>query len=250
MVLALHCPLKDMSTGFQSVITSLKLKEREVELIAHNLSNANTNGFKESRIKFESVMETSSTTGEQIQTVTGRTFNNFQQGEIASTSQPWDFAIMGDGFFEIETDKGTFYTRNGTFALDTEGYVVTHNGFKVMGANGALRVSEAGDVRLGPDGTLLVGENEIGKMKIVTFDNMKDVSQTGGTLLQAGPGAQAREMETPTVVQGKLELSNVSVVGNLARLIEASKQFQSYQKIMAEKSKVDEQIRSNLGRIG
>lgn len=244
-----------MSSSMYLALRGAKLREQELEVTAHNLANATSNGFKESRITFDTVL-----TGAERRVDGGvrpsilqpeaKTTINFADGPIQPTDNELDLALQGKGFFEIQTEQGNFYTRDGSFALNDSGDLVSiHGGGRVAGANGTINIAESGHLEISSAGVVSVNGVEKGKIRVVDFEDPSVLVPAGSSLFKAKEGAAANEASGTTVLQGKIEGSNVSVVLCLTQLIEISREYQAYQKVINNQSKLDQEAASSIGRV-
>ncbi len=246
--------------AIDSLINAIRTKERELEVVAHNLANATTNGYKSQNITFRTVLENASegqggtdgseTAAPQVAQTEKEAIRviDFSPGTIVSTAAPLDLALQGDAFFEVSTPEGARYTRNGSFMIDSAGELATPNGEKVMGSRGAIRLSGEGDIQISSSGVVMVGEDEVDTIKLVRFEDPQALEPVGHTLFRAGEGTSPLETSGVEVLQGKVELSNANVVTSLVKLIEISRQYESYQKILASQMKIEQQA-TQMGRI-
>jgi flagellar basal-body rod protein FlgF len=238
-----------MSIGIYSALSAMKLKEEELDVTAHNIANANTPGFKENLLSFEALLSKyQSGSGETPFAGVGEKVVNFEQGSLLSTHNPLDIGLQGKGLLEVQTDSGSFYTRSGSLALDSGGYLVTTSGGRVMGTGGAIHLDQQGQVSISPAGNISVNGQEQGKLRIVGFAK-GDLEPVGASLFRAKAGSQPQEDKETTVLQGSLESSNTNVMKNLIKLMEVSRDYQAYQKVMSAQSKVDEVGASSIGKI-
>lgn len=242
-----------MGVGFYSAMTGMKLKEMELEVVAHNLANVNTNGFREQNLTFQSVMSKNdpgaSPEDAPPMTVEPRQSINFTTGPVAQTNNYLDLALQGEGFFEVRNDQGPFYTRNGNFTLNSEGELVTMTGAKVMGVDGVIKIGSGGKVEVSQTGDVVVDGEVRGRLKIVDFEDRSSLTLAGSTMLKAGAGAQSKTPQGVLVLQGKVEGSNASMIANMVKLIEISKQYQSYHKILQMQSKIEQDSAATIGRL-
>lgn len=244
-----------MSIGIYSALSGIKIKEEELDLVAHNLANSSTNAYKEENISFEAVLGTYQDTDNPDQqstpfSIIGERSYNFQPGPVVTTNNTFDLAIQGDGFFEIQTERGTFYTRDGAFSLNSLGQLVTQKGDQVVGGQGAIEIGTGNNVQITPGGAITVDGEQRGAIKLVSFADPQKLSAAGGGYFSAGAGANPTAAAGNTVLQGKLEHSNTNVMLSLVKLIEISRQYQSYQKIISSQSRLESEAVSTLGKIG
>ena len=211
---------------------------RELNVIANNMANANTAGFKREGAIFTEFIksvagETPSSDPRHSLSMgrLGAHVSHFESGELHRTSGSLDVAIDGEGFFLIETPQGERLSRAGHFMTDNEGTLITPEGFAVLDdAGGRIQIpQEVNLLAIGGDGTLSADGVELGKLGIVTAQ-VETMSREGGNLWSAQAGYVP--VETPRVMQGFLEDSNVQPVAEMARMIEVQRHYDAGQKLM------------------
>ena len=216
--------------------------------IAQNLSQSSTPGYKKAVTAFEGVERGTlgvdgafgrMLTRAQVQT-TGFGAVDFTNGPIKITNGEFDFALEGDGFFELRAPDGQLvYTRDGQFTINADGELVSKQGFKVMDdtRNPIQLVPNAGSLQAAPDGTLRqsgTGQKiaELSIRKIEDPENL--VRSHGGFVLGANSKKIARHLDLPMLRHGALEQSNVSATTEMVELISVSRAFQINQKVIQQ----------------
>jgi len=241
-----------MDPALQAAASGMKAQQTRVEVIANNLANVNTTGFKRSRAHFEDLLyqtveeaqneQTPDTdTSEEIQVGRGVRLAAVQrveaQGPLEATGRPLDLAIEGDGFFQVRLPDGTMaYTRDGSFTISDQGSLVTHGGYSVLpgisvpdDATG-LSFSKTGVVSVMVEGS--VDPVEIGRLELVRFPNSPGLIALGENLYQetaaSGPPTQGFPQEDSfgRIVQGALEGSNVEIVQEMVDMITAMRAYE------------------------
>ncbi len=239
-----------MSSGLEAIISGMSLKESELNIVAHNLSNASTHGFKEERIFFENVLSDQENSSETVSAIPeGNKAIDFSPGSIVTTENPLDLAIQGEGFFEVQTANGPLYTRNGNFSVDAQGKLVTASGDSVMGVGGAITMTKKGMPQISTSGEVTVDGDSMGKIKIVGFGDLTKLASVGASLFSASSEAQPTTVANPSVLQGKVESSNTNTMLNLVKLIEIGRQYESYQKVLKTQENMNQQLSSSLGQL-
>lgn len=180
-------------------------------------------------------------------------FTVFNQGSLRETNNDFDFALDGKGFIAVETEKGERYTRNGTFTIDKDGFLVNKDGLKVLSETGYIQIKKnnfiidkEGNIyqneQFGDDPERLVQreENEwaetefIGRLKIVRFPRERELRREGNSFYYedefTGAHYIAEGRERPKVLQGFLETSNVNVVKEMVQMIEVQRNYEANQK--------------------
>jgi flagellar basal-body rod protein FlgG len=245
-----------MIRSLWTAATGMATQQTNIDVIAHNLANANTNGFKRSRANFEDLMyQTSVAPGAQTQTGTeiptgiqvgmgARTVSVqkiFTQGNFTQTENPLDIAIEGRGFFKVLRGSDEVYTRSGTFKLDKDGFVVDPMGNRLQPEISIP--DEATQVTIDPGGQLSVVDQTgtvIATALITTyqFANEAGLMSVGKNLfIPSDSSGEARE-GTPglegfgTVMQGFLESSNINVVEEMVNMIVGQRAYEANSKII------------------
>ena len=211
----------------------------QMEVTANNIANMNTPGFKSEGILFKEYVNQAGKTpargGNTISQVEDyATYRNLLQGPMTQTGNKLDAAIgAAEGYFAIETPEGTRYTRDGGFSLNAQRELVTKSGFRVMSSSGSpVKLQEdARDITIMGDGSVSSEQGDIGKLKIVKFDNQQKLLPVGGNLFDA-QGAAEQPLEHPDVAQGALEGSNVQPVMEMNNMIQLQRMFEAAQRII------------------
>lgn len=230
---------------------------RAMDVIANNLANVSTPGFKREAAKFEEYVTQMRPSEEQKgpQSVSfvkdAGVMRDVSQGNVEQTGAPYDVAIAGKGFFAVQTTAGMRYTRDGHFSLDANGNLVTSQGYQVQGDGGAITITpNDGDIHIAPDGTISsvvrgVG-NQIGKLKVVDFANSSILTKQGANLYSTGqtPTAPA----TVSLQQGALEASNVQPVIEISHMIEVMRAYEATATLSKSQEDMMRQAIDKLGQ--
>ncbi|HXI86266.1 MAG TPA: flagellar hook-basal body complex protein [Parvularculaceae bacterium] len=219
---------------------------RELNSIANNIANVNTTGYRrESTLFAEHVKALGSDPSVSIATTAGN-YVDFSEGEIATSNNPLDFAIDGDGFFLVETPSGPALTRAGAFALNGVGEIVDANGRRVLDQGGSPIVvpPQTKSISATPDGTISADGQAVGKLGIVKADPDFLVRE-GDNLFRTDKGYQP--VDNPKVRQFALEGSNVSAVAEIAKLIEVQRTYEMGQKFLSDD---DDRIKQTVRELG
>jgi flagellar basal-body rod protein FlgF len=237
------------------------LLERELDITANNLANANTTGFK-----VETLMSTPDPVTppalpagtRPIQFVADNgVARDFSQGALQPTGAPLDLAIMGQGFFQISTANGTRYTRDGRFATDAQGQLVTQAGDPVLDASGSpITLNPQGSQpSIGGDGTItqtLPGQGAsqtVGKVGVVSFADMTSLSKEGEGLFSNTTNAPPQPVTGQVLRQGMLESSNVQTITQVTDLIRISRAYDMISNMMNSTASLSETAVQRLGTV-
>lgn len=220
-----------MENALTIALSRVVSQQRGVEVRAHNIANAATPGFRAERMLFSDYLVRQNRTteppgGRVLQYVQDRaTWRDRAPGAMTQTGNALDLAISGEGFFVVATPTGERYTRAGRFTLDGDGRVIDADGNALQGAGGALVIPpEAGRVAISAEGTVSTDQGEIGRLRIVRFDDENRLRREGNRLFRAETRPQ--DMPQPKIVQGVVEESNVQSVVELTLLMEDMREFQ------------------------
>jgi flagellar basal body rod protein FlgG len=207
-----------------------------LELLANNLANSETGGYKADR-EFYSLYTSLDATADPL---TGETttlpviekhWTDFSQGDFHATGNQLDFAVDGGGLFGVNTPRGARYTRNGSFRIGPNGALTAADGSPVRALGGGQILLQAGvPVEVLPDGSVQQGGVVSGQMELVSFDP-GTFNKEGVNYYAPDPGAQSKPA-SGSIVQGKLESSNVGAAESAVRLVAILRQFEMLQKAM------------------
>ncbi|MBI5262069.1 MAG: flagellar basal-body rod protein FlgF [Bradyrhizobium sp.] len=223
--------------------------ERQMDVIANNVANANTNGFKADHSLFEEYLNSKAhednflPPDRRVSYVLDRgTFRDMAQGPLEATKNPLDLAIEGAGFMVVQTPAGERYTREGNLQLNSQGQLVTANGDLVLGNNGPITFQQTDhDITVSPDGTITVveGTNRVdsirAKLRIVSFDDPQKLVKQGSNLYEVG-SAVAQPDTKSTVLQGYIEKSNVHSVVEMTRMVEVMRAYTQTANMLQQQS--------------
>lgn len=254
-----------MSKGIFTAVSGAIAQSAKLDTIANNLANVNTPGFKRDQQVFQEYLtayEKEPTTItvprvpasiESFYDVQGAdksyvdasgTYTNFEQGSMKVTGNPLDLAIDGDGLFEVSTPQGVRYTRAGDFKINSEGTLVTKQGFAVL-KDGGVGAPAAGreikfdlnhsEVSISPEGIVKNGATDLGRLALVKVTNKDSLRKVGGNMysLKENMEAGLQSAADAKVNQGMLEGSNVNIVREMTDMIQATRVFESTQKAIS-----------------
>jgi flagellar basal-body rod protein FlgG len=241
-----------MNSSLRTSASGMMAQQRMIDVIANNLANVNTTGFKRSRVSFEDVLyETVAAArdvgGEHTETVGPIQFGKgvriaavlrlHSQGTPEQTGRPLDVTLDGDGFFQVQRPDGsTAYTRDGSFSLSESGTLVTNGGEVVE--PGIIIPQDASSISIGEDGTVSVMQagsstpSDVGKIELARFLNANGLSAIGENQYQQTEASGepitgfAQEDGFGRMIQGSLESSNVEIVQEMTDMIAAQRAYE------------------------
>ena len=223
---------------------------RQLDVVANNIANMNTAGFRGERMLFEAAMERGGMKpSDKIAfTIDRATFTDFTAGGLKPTDNPYDVALDGDGWFQVQTPDGPRYTRDGRMRRDVDGQLVNANGFPYLDDNQQPIVIPADRSRMeiGTDGLVSADNEMIARLRVVRFESPQALAQTGDMLFDAGD-AQPLPAPDARIVQGKVEQSNVQAIAEMSRMMELTRDYQSVTRMMDDGQEL---LRSAINRLG
>lgn len=255
------------------------VQETNLDVVTNNLANVDTVGFRRrvsANSEFSALMdriEKVSEDGEtKIMTVSPFTMNwkgrqtvgplalaatyseshmDTRPGSIRTTDNPLDVAIDGPGFFSVQDDAGnTYYTRQGNFLLNNEGALITLDGMTVQGGGGPIAVEDARDIYITNTGQVVADGAVAGQIALYSFENPTYLQQVGNSNLAAnGDSGGPIEVEDPKLVPGAIEMSNVSVVEEMVRMIEAQRIYEGASKALMTHDEQTGKLITSFGRV-
>ena len=252
--------------------TGLDAQQTRMSVISNNLSNASTTGFKQSRAQFEdllyqNVRQTGGQTSQNTQLPSGlmlgtgvrivSTAKVFTQGNLTQTGNNLDLAVNGRGFFQVQLPDGTAaYTRDGSFQINSEGQIVTSNGYLLQPE--ITIPANTQTITIGTDGTVSAkaanesAATQVGTIQLTDFINPAGLQAIGGNLFLESTASGSPQTGEPasngmgSVVQGSLETSNVNVVEELVDMIETQRAYEMNSKAIATTDQMLQYVNNNL----
>ena len=242
-----------MSELTEQVSSSIDALTKEFEIIAHNLANVSTTGFKRRCNAFSQYIETPEAGTETYSpgSIELSSVFDFSQGNIVETGRPLDFAIHGKGFFVIETPLKKLYSRNGMFCTNQNGHIMDTQGRIIMGESGPITIpSEVGmgQVSVSSDGSINAGDIGIGKFRLVDFGDNEDKLVPYGENCYWMPDENIQPVasENITVKQSYQEDSNVKIIDELVDMIMVSRLYEANMKFFTASMEVANSIISAI----
>jgi flagellar basal-body rod protein FlgF/flagellar basal-body rod protein FlgG len=238
---------------------------RELEVVANNIANLNTNGFKADESIFqEYIMPVArqnhfpGATDRQLSHVIDvGTWRNMGQGAVERTGNPLDIAIDGNAFLTVQTPNGVRYTRDGSLKINSTGQLVTSDGYQLQGENGPITFQQTDhDISIAPDGriTVIEGANNRtettrGRLAMVTFAQPQQLQKDGNNNFVAPAGVAANPATNARLMQGYVEKSNVSGVVEMSRLIEITRSYAEVANLLQQQGDLHKTAIQQLAEI-
>jgi flagellar basal-body rod protein FlgF len=258
-----------MIRGLYTSSSAMQVEIMRQDVIANNLANLNTSGFKKDFAVMEAkeklkLWRTNNPSSKHPDCVkfrapigdlgTGvnldRIYKNFEQGNLQHTANPLDLALHGDGYFVLKNADGTLrYTRAGDFTKDANGFLVDESGRRVQGDNGDIQLLEQGQFTISDDGRMVMNNQSLGKLQVVKFANPDNqLEKLEDTTFRMNNGVAAPIDQNTTISQGYREMSNVNSVTEMVNMIAALRQYEANQKAITSQDETLGKAVNDVGR--
>jgi flagellar basal-body rod protein FlgF len=227
---------------------------RELDIVANNIANADTTGFKvESLAVKENPAEPAFTLqGPRPVKFVGEdgVLRDFGQGGLRRTDAPLDVAIEGQGFFQVTGSQGPEFTRDGRFRLDDNGRLVTEAGLPVADDGGGEIAldPQKGAITIAPDGTVTQGTERVAKLGVVNFASLSTLEKVGDNLYRNTSNQTPQAATDAKIRQGMLEGSNVNPIVEITRMIEVSRAYEQMAHMMDSQTELSKSAVQRMGR--
>lgn len=244
-----------MQSGFFISGVASKMAENRLDNITHNLANVNTTGYKASRSSFKSVLSDSVEGAQKQQNAAsylsmGAQYIDTKAGNIKQTGNALDFAIVADGYFQVQQADGSIaLTRAGNFTRDNEGNLITHGGLAVLDDSQSPITLPDGNISGTSEGMIFVNNEQVAQLGLVKLINESDLKQKEGTLLLTSDGNTEDAVGEVMVQHGAIEGSNVNAVLAMTEMVATLRSYESTMKVVEQYNQLAGQLSSNVGKI-
>lgn len=232
---------------------------RELDVVANNIANVNTTGFKAEGSIFEEFLSSNARadiTGNRISFVRDRgTWHDLSGGPLEKTGNPLDVAIDGNALLVVQTPRGERYTRNGAMQINAQGQLVTSEGNPVLGEAGPITFQATDNqVAISADGTISVREgngttdSQRGKLRLVSVANAQNLQKDGGSTFSIA-GETPQPTKASRIVQGSIEKSNVRAVVEMTRMIEVTRTYTQIANMLSQQADMQRSSLTKLAEV-
>lgn len=249
-----------MFAGFYSIASGVLVNQKTIDTISNNLVNAQTPGYRTESLSHsafeQELMSRTDSTGSTLlgdgiispYTEINGAQITFTPGIVQETGRSLDVALDGDGFFNIKgSDGNTYLTRNGSFSIDSEGYLALAGVGRVQGKDGDIQVKSA-DIKIGSDGTVVSASGQaLGNILVTTTSDLTTLQKAGNGLFTSS--TQMNTSGSCRVLQEQLELSNVDVNEELTNLMATQRALQNCASALKTIDGLDEKAASQIAAI-
>ncbi len=248
--------------GLYIAESAMLVQQAQLQTISNNLSNLRSTGYKSSQnldtsfaewMVYElrpahengrsGMLRPLGTAAHSVATQSTSTFMG--QGPLEVTERPLDFAIMGDGFFQVQGEEGVLYTRNGRFMIDQEGYLVTIEGYQVLGEGGPINIG-TDDISSDREGGIFANGEEVGRLVLAFLGPDSNLERQGYNYFNIEGAGQEGEFE---IIGGFLEGSNVDLSREMANVMIVRRSYEAAQKIMTTYDQLLDKAANDLAVI-
>ena len=250
-----------MIRGIEISKSAMLAQRSRMDVVANNLANTDTKGFKKDEVvvtNFKNVLlsEIGDTAIDNSQAKPVGNFSfgihpevvytSYEQGSFEETGNQSDLAIQGSGFFELQTQQGLRYTRDGAFSVNKNGYLVNADGYNIVGDKGPLLV---GDQKFTIDvkGNVIINGVIKNKVKVVEFTDNKDLEKEGDNLFASKSAGSVSTQSN--ILQNYLENSNVEVSSEMTSMIEIQKSYEANQRVLKMMDELVGKAVNDVGRV-
>lgn len=230
-------------------LSRLSSMRREMDVLANNLANMNSNAYKGERVLFEEYLKGPNDAKKVSFVNDFAVLRDTRIGNLEQTGNTYDVAITGNGYLTIDTPQGRRFTRDGHLRLDNDRRLVTAGGHPVLDSRGRDIVipQDAQEIpTIASDGTISVGQQQVAKIDLVTFENEQELRKTAQGLYATTQEPQVAPASS-TLAQGMLEASNIEPIVEMTAMMELLRQYQGTQSLMDAEH---ERMRNAIQRLG
>jgi flagellar basal body rod protein FlgG len=225
-----------------------------LDLLANNIANASTAGFKADREFYNLYVAPEAMDGDGLPVtlpVVERHWTDFSQGTMTPTGNPLDVALGGRGFFAVDGQNGTLYTRNGNFTITAAGNLQTQEGYSVRGVDGkTIKADPTKALSISPDGSVEQSGQTLGRIAVMDIPQQQDLQKLGSTYFQMNDVKAIVKAATDTKVQqGHLEGPNAAPAEHAVRLVNVMRQFEMLQKALAIGGEMNRKAVEEVARV-
>lgn len=228
---------------------------REMDIVANNIANIDTTGFKVESLMVETEPKAPAHTAgapRPVKFVIDRSVGrDFRQGTLRQTGGDFDLGVQGEGFFRVRTPDGEQFTRDGRFHMNDAGALVTEDNNPLLDEGGGEIVIDPkmGEVTIGKDGTVSQGDQLLGKIGLSKFAELSVLEKVGDNRYRNTSNAQPQPAIESMIHQGMLEGSNVKPITEITKMIEVTRAYESMAKMMDANSELSRRSIERMGKL-
>ena len=257
-----------MVRGLFTAWTGLETEQKRLDVIANNMANSATVGFKAENVtnqSFKNVLTLKINDSSEgfidrpignmsLGTKLGEVYTDYSQGSLKETGNDFDVALNGKGFFAVNVidakgNESIRYTRDGSFTMDKEGYIVDCYGNHVQSESGDIQIpTDATHITIDIDGSIYADDQYIDKILVVDFEDYDYLSKYADNMYQTIDGAVQIDAQG-SIIQGYTEQSNVNVISEIVQMINITRAYEANQKVMQTIDSSLDQVVNTVGKV-
>jgi flagellar basal-body rod protein FlgF len=230
---------------------------RHMDVIAGNIANANTGGFQRENMQFEKFVERMEDAPLRAAKPVAFVLDygvtrDSTAGDLVQTGNPFDAAVIGEGYFSVQKPGGeVLYTRDGRFAPDSDGYIATTQGARLLDTSGKPIQIELTDstAHIAANGSVQTQDREVANIAIVRFNNPNSLERAGDNMMRATASSTPENITSPKLKQGVLEQSNVKPIVEMTEMIAVQRSYESTTKMMERYEDIRKRSLDRLARV-
>jgi flagellar basal-body rod protein FlgF len=243
--------------GIYLATSGMNVEQKRMDILSNNLANINSIGFKKKEADFAVFSErlfTNLSGGNPLGILTSGSITenisiNLKSGPIKLTDNPYDFAINGKNFFVVESEGEEFLTKNGSFGLDSENFLVNNDGFYVIGENGRINITTDGNMYVDEYGNIFIEGGQLDKFKIVSVEDGQSLLTDSSSYFKLKDGVEGVESENVIIKQGFLETSNVNGIDEMVEIISVMRSYEASQEAIKMQDESLSKVINETGRV-
>lgn len=238
-----------MGSGIYIATSGAVAQDTALDVAANNISNASTTGYKAQRVSFGETLANRRSIDAAFSGVAEMS-SDASAGTLRRSDNPLDLALLGDGYFAVNTPAGVRYTRAGDFRVDSQGRLVNGAGLVARGVGGSeLRVPpDAADITVSKDGQVMAGGESVGQLEVARFTPAALVREGNNLYAASGPQAAPADGAPTEVVSGAVEQSNVNAVRGMVDLVKISRTYESLMRMIQGYGEMEAAAARGIGR--
>jgi len=229
-----------------------------MDVLSNNLANINTAGYKKEKLVFQVYKDrqiSNISNNNQLGNysggiIIGQNLVDLSDGNIKFTGNNMDFCVNGKNFFVVSAPDGQQYmTKDGSFSLNAEGFLVNKDGYLVLGSNGNIQLTGPGALSVDEKGNIVFNEKNLGTFMVNSVANEEDVSMVGSSYFVLNGGAALAASADVSVKQGYIETSNVNGVSEMVDMISITRSYEANQKILNMQDEILKKAANEVGKV-
>lgn len=248
-----------MINGIYLATSGMNVEQKRMDVLSNNLANINTAGYKKEKVVFQVYTDRQiSNTSNDTQlgdysggVIIGQSLIDLSDGNIKYTGNNLDFCVNGKNFFTVAAPDGQQYlTKDGSFNLNAEGFLINKDGYFVLGSNGNIQLTGPGTLSVDEKGSITFNEKNIGTLAITAAASEEDVRMIGSSYFVLKEGSTAAAANTDaSIKQGYIENSNVNGVSEMVDMISITRAYEANQKMINMQDEMLAKATSVIGKV-